>query len=162
MGEAPDGREAVRLAKAIAPDLAVVDVGMPNLNGIEATRQIREVSPHTRVLMLSMHGDREYVYQSIRAGAAGYVLKSAAFGELISAIETVLSGGRYSSPQLAAAMKETPVGPGGAAALRRPQNSRARARNPATRRGRQLGPGDRQYARHQRTDGRDASAEHHE
>jgi len=117
VGEAADGREGVRLKRDLAPDIAVVDVGMPNLNGIEAMRQMRAESPATRVLMLSMHADREYVYQALSAGAAGYVLKSAAFGELLSAIQTVLAGRRYLSPPLAEALKETPGAAGGQAVV---------------------------------------------
>lgn len=100
VGEATDGREAVRLAQSCAPDLAIMDVGMPNLNGIEAARQIRAVSPGTRVLMLSMHSDVQYVREALRAGARGYVLKGAAFKELLAAIEQVLAGRVYLSAAL--------------------------------------------------------------
>jgi DNA-binding NarL/FixJ family response regulator len=92
IAEATDGREAVELAQKFLPDLVLMDVAMPNLNGIEATRQIRDVSPNTRILMLSMHGEHQYVYQALRAGASGYILKDAAFTELETAIKTVLAG----------------------------------------------------------------------
>jgi DNA-binding NarL/FixJ family response regulator len=100
VGEAGDGREAVKLADKLNPDIVLMDVSMPGLNGIEATRQIRAAQPHMRVLMLSMHTAGPYVFESLRAGAAGYILKDATFAELLSAIETVVGGGTYLSPSL--------------------------------------------------------------
>ena len=100
VGEAVNGREAVGLARSTAPDLAILDVGMENLNGIEATRQIRALVPGTRVLVLSMHTDVHYVREALRAGAHGYVIKGAAFKELLTAIEQVCGGKTYLSSGL--------------------------------------------------------------
>jgi two-component system, NarL family, response regulator LiaR len=100
IGEAADGREAVKLAEKLNPDIVLMDVSMPGLNGIEATRQIRAAQPHIRVLMVSMHTAGPYVFESLRAGAAGYVPKDATFPELLSAIEAVAAGGTYLSPSL--------------------------------------------------------------
>jgi DNA-binding NarL/FixJ family response regulator len=100
IGEAADGREAIKLAEKLNPDIILMDVSMPGLNGIEATRQIRAAQPHIRVLMLSMHTAGPYVFESLRAGAAGYILKDATFAELLSAIATVVGGGTYLSPTL--------------------------------------------------------------
>jgi DNA-binding NarL/FixJ family response regulator len=109
VAETSDGREAARLARVMAPDLAILDVAMPRLNGIEAVRQIRDELPATRVIMLSMHADSKYVYESLRAGAAGYVLKDSVFDELLSAIKAVMGGRTHVSPPLAA-LWQTAVG----------------------------------------------------
>jgi DNA-binding NarL/FixJ family response regulator len=101
VGEAGDGMEAARLAGQLAPDVILMDVNMPRLNGIEGVRQIVAVKPDARVLMLSMHADEQYVFESLRAGARGYVLKDAAFSELITAIRTVAGGKTYLAPELA-------------------------------------------------------------
>jgi DNA-binding NarL/FixJ family response regulator len=101
VGEAGNGREAVRLAKKLNPDVVLMDVAMPDMNGIEASRQIHEAQPHIRILMLSMHVNRQYLFESLRAGAAGFVPKDTAFTELLSAIQTVVSSGTYLSPPLA-------------------------------------------------------------
>jgi DNA-binding NarL/FixJ family response regulator len=100
VGEAGDGRQAVEMARALAPGLVLMDVGMAELNGIDAARQIHAAAPGTRIVMLSMHEDRHYVFEALRAGAAGYVLKAAAFAELLSAISTVMGGKNYVSPAL--------------------------------------------------------------
>lgn len=92
VAEAPDGREAVKLARAEKPDVAVIDVAMPNLNGIEATRQIHDELPRTKVIVLSMHGQQQYVAEALRAGASGYLLKDAAVSELLDAVRAVLEG----------------------------------------------------------------------
>src|SRR5579862_7556080 len=86
VGEASNGREAVEMFSRLDPDLALIDVAMPDLNGIEAVRQIRAGHPDARILMLSMYEDQQYVYESLKAGANGYVLKSGAFQELLTAI----------------------------------------------------------------------------
>jgi DNA-binding NarL/FixJ family response regulator len=100
VGEAANGREAVKLARKLKPNIILMDIAMPEMNGIEATRQIRSVLPEVRVIMLSVHTSRQYVFESLRAGAAGYVCKSAAVKELLSAIDKVLAGETYISAEL--------------------------------------------------------------
>jgi RNA polymerase sigma factor (sigma-70 family) len=97
-GEAENGREAVRLALERKPDVAVLDIGMPELNGIEACRQIREVSPATEVVMLSMHSDETYVLRALRAGARAYLLKDSAESDLARAIRAAAEGKSFLSP----------------------------------------------------------------
>ena len=97
VGEASDGREAVELVTQSGPDLVIMDIGMPNLNGIEATRQIRETVPRTRVIALSMHANAQFVGRMLEAGASGYLLKDAAFEELVEAVRSVLAGQTYLS-----------------------------------------------------------------
>jgi DNA-binding NarL/FixJ family response regulator len=101
VGEAGDGREAVELALCLEPDVVLMDVAMGELNGIEATRQITAERPETRVLMLSAHNDEQYIFEALRAGARGYVLKSAAVKELMNGIREVAAGRNYVSPSLA-------------------------------------------------------------
>jgi DNA-binding NarL/FixJ family response regulator len=101
VGEAANGREAIRLAKKINPDVILMDVAMPEMNGIEATRTIHAEQPHIRILMLSMHSNRQYLFESLQAGAAGFVPKDVAFSELLSAIHAVVANGTYLSPPLA-------------------------------------------------------------
>jgi DNA-binding NarL/FixJ family response regulator len=100
VGEAADGREAIRLAASHRPDLVVLDVAMPLMNGIEAAREIRSADPRVGIIVLSMHGDRAYVAEALRAGASGYVLKSAAFSELLKAVDEVLAGRLYLAPSV--------------------------------------------------------------
>lgn len=95
---ASDGREAVELAEVQRPDIAVLDLAMPMLNGMDAARHIRQVSPHTGIIMLTMHGEAPYVSGALRAGARGYVLKSQAARDLVHAIEQVALGLTYLSP----------------------------------------------------------------
>ena len=101
LAEAEDGRTAVRLAQTLAPQLVIMDVGLPDLNGIEATRQVLMVSPQTRVIGLSMHSDRRFVSNMLKAGASGYLLKDSAFEELATAIKTVMAGKSYLSQEVA-------------------------------------------------------------
>ena len=98
VGEASDGHEAVKKAEALRPDVVVLDISMPLLNGIDATREIQRVNPRTRVVLLTMHNDDHFVVQSLRAGVSGYVLKTKAADELVRAIEEVSKGGMYLSP----------------------------------------------------------------
>jgi two-component system, NarL family, response regulator NreC len=100
VSEVGDGREAVREAVAHKPDVAIVDVAMPLLNGIDATQQIVRRVPQTRVLMLSMHADEAYVMRALQAGAIGYMVKDAAGKELLTAVEAVSAGRRYFSPAI--------------------------------------------------------------
>jgi DNA-binding NarL/FixJ family response regulator len=100
VAEAEDGRTAVELAVKLCPDVAIVDVGMPGLNGIEATRRIVGEVPRVKVIALSMHSDSKYVASMLKAGAAGYVLKDCAFEELESAIHAVLSNRIYLSKEI--------------------------------------------------------------
>jgi DNA-binding NarL/FixJ family response regulator len=101
VGEAEDGHQAVRLVGQLAPDVAVLDVTMPRLNGIEALRQIRRDHPKTRVVMLSMHDNEAYVTQALQSGASGYVLKRTAATELAAAIRAANSGDVYLHPGVA-------------------------------------------------------------
>jgi DNA-binding NarL/FixJ family response regulator len=101
VAEAGDGRAAVREALALKPDVAVLDIGMPLLNGIEATAQITRKLPSTGVLILSMHADEAYVAQAVRAGARGYLLKDSAAADLIGAIAAVATGKSFFSPPIA-------------------------------------------------------------
>jgi DNA-binding NarL/FixJ family response regulator len=98
VGEAGNGREAVELAGQLQPDVVVMDVAMPELNGIEATRRLADVSPRTRVLALSMHKDSVYVREILRAGARGYLLKDAISSDLLAAVRAVSRGEGYLSP----------------------------------------------------------------
>ena len=106
VAEAEDGRRAVRLAEELEPDVVVMDISMPQLNGFEATRQIVERIPRVKVLALSMHSEEPYVGEMLSAGASGYLLKDCAFEELAGAIDTVMSGRVYLSPDIAARVVE--------------------------------------------------------
>jgi DNA-binding NarL/FixJ family response regulator len=98
VGEAADGREALALVKTHLPDLVLMDISMAGLNGLEATAQIVKDYPNVRVLMVSAHANEDYVKQALRAGAAGYLLKHAAFSELELAIQAAVRGETYLSP----------------------------------------------------------------
>jgi len=106
VGEASDGREAVRLAEDQQADVVVMDIAMPNMNGIEATRRITERHPRTAVVILSMHYDESYVIRSLKAGARGYLLKDAVKADLIAAIRTVADGRSFFSPKISRILKE--------------------------------------------------------
>ena len=100
VGEAENGRDAVQRARDLEPDVIVMDISMPDLNGMEATRQVRRRCPKTRVLALSVHADRRFVTEMLKAGAAGYLLKDCAFEELVRGIRTVMEGYTYLSPRV--------------------------------------------------------------
>lgn len=104
VAEAGDGREAVRLALATKPDVAILDIGMPLLNGIDATRQITKRLPDTHVLILSMHSADAYVARALQAGARGYLLKDSAGKDLLRAVSTVATGKSFFSPAIAKLM----------------------------------------------------------
>ena len=101
VGEANNGREAVKLTLELKPDIVVMDITMPDLNGMEATRKIKKVIPQIKVICLSMHSDRRYVVDMFRAGASGYLIKSCAYKELTDAINIVAANQTYISPQIA-------------------------------------------------------------
>ena len=98
VGEASDGREAVVLAKSLKPEVVVMDIGMPNLNGIEAALQMTQHNPELAVVMLSMHSDESYVLRALKAGARGYLLKDSAEADLIKAVHVVAGGKSFFSP----------------------------------------------------------------
>ena len=100
VGEAENGRKAVQMAQEKRPDVVVMDVSMPDLNGIEATTQIKESVPESSVIALSMHSDKRFVMGMLRAGAAGYLLKDCASQELANAIVQVAGGKKYLSPEI--------------------------------------------------------------
>jgi DNA-binding NarL/FixJ family response regulator len=100
VGTAVNGRDVVRLVEELKPDVAVLDISMPLLNGIDATRQLRERHPNVKVVMLTMHPDTLYATRALEAGASGYVLKHAASDELVSAVEAVLRGETFISPSI--------------------------------------------------------------
>jgi two-component system response regulator NreC len=100
LGEAEDGRMIERLARELAPDVIIMDVAMPDLNGIEATRQIVAELPGVKIIALSMHDDRRFVLNMLKAGAAGYMLKDSAFTDLAKAIRVVMSGKTYLSHEV--------------------------------------------------------------
>jgi DNA-binding NarL/FixJ family response regulator len=104
VAETGDGREAVRLAVELKPDVAVLDIAMPLLNGIEATRQIARRAPPVRILILSMYSDESYIVQALRAGAHGYLLKDSADVDLIRAVTAVRQGKSFFSPVVAKVM----------------------------------------------------------
>jgi DNA-binding NarL/FixJ family response regulator len=100
VGGAKNGKESVRLAQELKPDVVVMDITMPDLNGIEATHQIKKKVPSARVLCLSMHSDRKFVLEMFRAGASAYLLKNCAFKELTRAIHAVVANQFYVSPEI--------------------------------------------------------------
>jgi two-component system, NarL family, response regulator NreC len=106
VGTADNGREAVERARRTFPDVIVMDIAMPLLNGIEATRQLRKFLPTTKVLILTMYADEEYVLQALQAGARGYLLKKAAPSELLQAIRTVERGDYYLSSDISHVLVE--------------------------------------------------------
>jgi DNA-binding NarL/FixJ family response regulator len=106
VGEASEGKEAVEKAKELAPDVVVMDIAMPGIDGLEATRRIKKKYPQIQVLVLTQHDDKEYVLSAIKAGASGYVPKRALGSELVSAIRAVQKGESFLYPSAAAALIE--------------------------------------------------------
>lgn len=118
VGDASNGHEAIEMVERLHPEIAVLDISMPLLNGIDAARRILQVSPRTKVIMLTMCTEEHYVFEALRAGVSGYVLKTKAAGELVEAIGVVVKGETYLSPGVSRtvvngylANSETPVDP---------------------------------------------------
>src|SRR6266851_7570205 len=106
VGEAADGRQTVEMSEALKPDVIVLDIAMPNLNGIEAARQIAAKLPETAIVILSMHSDESYVLRALKAGARAYLLKDSAETDLISAIRAVSEGKAFFSPAISKMLVE--------------------------------------------------------
>jgi len=106
VGEASDGLELLELLKKLEPDMVLLDISMPNIRGIEATREIKSLYPDVRVLILTMHRRKEYLYDAMAAGAQGYLLKEDSDVELFSAVKTIRKGGFYMTRLLVGAMAE--------------------------------------------------------
>jgi len=100
VGEAEDGQQAIELVQRVQPDVVLMDITMPVLNGLEATRQIKKLFPQVKVVVLTVHSTEEYIFQILRAGASGYVVKQAAVSELVQAIQTVHRGDSFLSPSI--------------------------------------------------------------
>jgi len=100
VGEAEDGQQAIELVQRLLPDVVLMDITMPILNGLEATRQIKKLFPQVKVVVLTVHSTEEYIFQILRAGASGYVVKQAAVSELVQAIQTVYRGASFLSPSI--------------------------------------------------------------
>jgi DNA-binding NarL/FixJ family response regulator len=100
IAEANDGREAINLVEKFDPDIIIMDIGMPGLNGIEATKKIKYQSPKTKIIALSMHSDKQFITGMLKAGASGYLLKDCAVDELVDAIKTVTNSNIYLSSQI--------------------------------------------------------------
>ena len=111
VGEAADGREAIARAQALEPDVAVMDIAMPGLGGLEATLEIRKDNPQAKILVLTQYDDREYIRRFLKAGVSGYVLKKAAGSELTTAIRAVSRGGLVLDPDVAREAMREQVGP---------------------------------------------------
>ncbi|MBI3280698.1 MAG: response regulator transcription factor, partial [Acidobacteria bacterium] len=106
VGEASDGREALRLSEALSPDVVVMDIAMPNLNGIDATAQIVKRNPKTGVIILSMYSDESYLVRALTAGAKGYLMKDAAEVDVVRAVQAVSEGKPFFSPAIAQTLLE--------------------------------------------------------
>ena len=100
IADTDNGRKAIELVRELLPNIVIMDISMPGLNGIEATRQITAEFPHVKVIALSIHSKRRFVADMLSAGATGYILKECLFDELVQAIEAVAAGGRYLSPRI--------------------------------------------------------------
>lgn len=109
IGEAADGRTALGLVRELSPDLVIMDISMPDMNGIDATRRIHADHPQVKVMALSMHYDKHFVSEIFKAGASGYLLKDCAFDEMAHAIRVVMSDRTYINPQIASLVVESLV-----------------------------------------------------
>src|ERR1700682_1213742 len=108
-GEAENGQEAIRLAQTLKPEIIIMDVAMPGLNGLEATRIIRNILPNTKILLLTLHSSAELVRSAFRAGVRGYVLKSDAEHELVRALNVIVGEGTYVSPGIDGALAKKTI-----------------------------------------------------
>jgi len=120
VGDAADGRQAVRLVQQLRPDVVVMDIAMPELNGIEATQQIRETCPSTQIVILSVHSTTEHVFRALQAGAQGYLLKESAGMEVVNAVRAVHNGRRYLSQRITETVIDNYVRQRQAAEIRSP------------------------------------------
>ncbi len=114
IGEASNGRTAIKLVDELKPDVVIMDISMPDMNGIDATKRIKEKHPDVKIIALSMHHDRQFLSEIFRAGASGYLIKDSAFDELEQAIRFVMDGKSYINPQIASLLidsiiKQTPT-----------------------------------------------------
>lgn len=109
IGEAENGNSVIEMANKLSPHVIVMDVAMPDLNGIEATRQITKENPHTRIVGLSAHADEHFVTEMLKAGASAYLLKHTAYEELVQAVNAVMKGKTYLSPDIARTVVDTRV-----------------------------------------------------
>ncbi|MBO8164274.1 MAG: response regulator transcription factor [Brevibacillus sp.] len=100
VGEGADGEDAVRLAEQCSPDVILMDINMPNVNGVSATESVMEASPRSRIIILSIHDDEGYVYRTLRSGASGYLLKEMEADDLVEAVRVVANGGAYIHPKV--------------------------------------------------------------
>ena len=124
VGEAASGTDAIREARRLLPDIAIVDVGMPGLNGVDAAREVLRAAPRCKVIVLTMHKDNAYLAEALRAGARGFILKSRGAGEMLDALREVLNGGLYISPGLSREVAESYLG--GDAGMESPLSRRER------------------------------------
>jgi two-component system, NarL family, response regulator NreC len=107
VAQAKDGRTTVELVRELSPDIVIMDIGMPDLNGIEATRKITKDFPQTKVIALSMHSSKSFIMEMFKAGASGYLLKDCEFDELVNAIKTVIDNKTYISPSISNVVVES-------------------------------------------------------
>lgn len=117
IGEAENGREAIKIVEKLLPDVVVMDIAMPGLNGLETTRQLKKRIPKLKILILTMHDNEEYIFETLRAGASGYLIKRSAPNELISAIQSVYRDESFLSPAISKKVIAGFVQRGGAAAI---------------------------------------------